>query len=111
MATRVPRRVHPVEVASVLGGSAALLGSWVLVVRDHGVPFWEADIFQAVNDLPGALWPLVWGPMQVGSFVGALGAVVVVFAVTRDGRLTLAALIGTQVAFWSAKGVKSAVNR
>jgi undecaprenyl-diphosphatase len=98
-------------VASVLGGSAALLGSWATVVRDHSVPSWEADVFQAMNRLPDPLWPVVWGPMQLGSLAGSVGAVGVTYAVSRDGRLTLVVLIASQAAWWSAKLVKVLVDR
>jgi glycosyltransferase 2 family protein len=111
MASRVPRRVRPVQVAAVLGGSAALLGSWVTVVAEQELPPWEAELFGVVNGLPDGLWPLVWGPMQAGSLVGSLAAVGGTYAVTRDRRLALAALAGSQVAWWSGKGVKEVVAR
>jgi undecaprenyl-diphosphatase len=81
------------------------------VVRDHDVPAWEAEVFEAVNDLPDQLWPAVWVPMQLGSFGGSIGATALTFAVTRDRRVALAAAIGSQAAFWSAKGVKALVDR
>jgi undecaprenyl-diphosphatase len=111
MAVRTPRRVHPLEIATVLGGSIVLLASWVVVVRDHGVPRWEDDLFQAVNGLPGAIWPIVWGPMQLGSLVGSLAVIAVIYGLSRDVRLTLAALVASQAAWWSAKIVKRSVDR
>ena len=66
----------------MLGGSAMLAGSWVIVAVTHGVPGWEQDFFEWVNDLPDALWPVVWGPMQLGSLAGSL--VVVVVTLRRD---------------------------
>ena len=75
------------------------------------MPAWEAELFEAVNGLPDGLWPLVWGPMQAGSLVGSLAAVGGTYAVTRDRRLALAALVGSQVAWWSGKGVKELVAR
>src|SRR4051812_11308148 len=111
MAVRTPRRVHPLEVATVLGGSVVLLGSWIVVVRDHGVPAWEDDLFRAINGLPGAIWPIVWGPMQLGSLVGSLVVVALIYAVSRSARLTLAALVASQAAWWTSKIVKSRVDR
>jgi len=111
VAVRSTRSVHPVEVVTVVGGSAVLLGSWIVVVRDHGVPAWEADLFQGINGLPGAIWPVVWGPMQIGSLVGSLIVVAITYAVGRDGRLTLAAFVASQAAWWSGKAVKHEVNR
>jgi undecaprenyl-diphosphatase len=98
-------------VATVLGGSLILLGSWIVVVRDHGVPAWEDDVFRGINGLPGAIWPVVWGPMQLGSLVGSLLVIALVYVVSRDVRLTLAAFVATQAAWWSSKIVKTWVDR
>jgi len=95
----------------VLGGGAVLAGSWVVVVVDQGVPRFEATTFEWVNSLPDAVWPFVWVPMQLGSLVGSLGVVAATYAVSRQHRLTLATLGGSQVAWWSAKLIKTAVSR
>jgi glycosyltransferase 2 family protein len=98
-------------VAAVLGGATLLAGSWVVVVAQDRVPAAEERVFTAVNGLPGGLWPLVWGPMQTGSFGGSLAIVGATAAVSRDTRLTVAALAGSQAAFWTAKVVKASVSR
>ena len=103
--------VRRVEVVAVLGGSAVLAGSWIIAAANHGVGGWEEDIFERVNDLPDFLWPVVWGPMQLGSLAGSLVVVAVTFATTRQKRLTLAALTASQTAFWSAKVIKGVVSR
>jgi membrane-associated phospholipid phosphatase len=54
---------------------------------------------------------VVWGPMQLGSMVGSLVVVAVVYIVSRQKRLTLAALAASQTAFWSAKVIKGMVHR
>jgi undecaprenyl-diphosphatase len=105
------RRGNAAEVAAVLGGSAALAGSWLIVVAGHDVPPWEARVFTFVNDLPGALWPVLWPPMQLGSLPGSLAVAATVFTVTRQRRLTLATVAAGQVAWWSAKVVKMLVSR
>src|SRR6266550_7776684 len=105
------QKVRRPEVVAVLGGSVVLAGSWVIVAVNHGVPWWEQDIFEWVNDLPDALWPVVWVPMQLGSLAGSLVVVVVTFVVTRQRRLTLAALAASQTAWWSAKVIKGIVTR
>jgi glycosyltransferase 2 family protein len=105
------QKIRRAEVVTVLGGSAVLAGTWVVVAVNHGVPGWEQDIFEWVNDLPDALWPVVWGPMQLGSLAGSLVVVAVTFAVTRQRRLTLSALTASQVAWWSAKVIKGLVSR
>src|SRR3954464_3735184 len=83
-----PRRgrqqVRTVEVIAVLGGSAVLAGSWVLVAANQGVPEWERQLFVRVNDGPDVLWRVVWTPMQLGSLVGSLVVVAVIFLVTRQ---------------------------
>jgi glycosyltransferase 2 family protein len=104
-------KTHRAEVVAVLGGSVVLAGTWVVVAVNHGVPGWEQDIFEWVNDLPDALWPVVWGPMQIGSLAGSLVVVAVIFAATRQRRLTLSALTASQIAWWSAKVIKGLVSR
>jgi undecaprenyl-diphosphatase len=99
------------EAAAVVVGAIALAGSWVVVAVASHVPQWEARVFDWVNGLPDWLWPILWGPMQLGSLIGSLAVVAAIGAVTRDRRLTLAALVASQVAFWSAKAVKDLVHR
>jgi undecaprenyl-diphosphatase len=103
--------IRRAEIIAVLGGSAMLAGSWVIVAVTHGVPGWEQEFFEWVNDGPDALWPVIWGPMQLGSLAGSLGVVVVTFVVTKQRRLTLAALTASQAAWWSAKVIKNVVGR
>ena len=75
------------------------------------VPHWEARLFSAVNDLSNVWWVLVWGPMQLGSFLGSLVVVGLTGVISRDRRLTLAALVGSQAAYWTALAVKNLVSR
>ena len=95
----------------MLGGSIVLAGTWVVVAISHGVPAWEQDVFERVNDLPDVFWRVVWAPMQLGSLFGSLVVVAVIYVVTRQHRLTLAALAASQLAFWSAKVIKGLVSR
>jgi len=112
MPTKSTRQViRRVEVFAVLGGSAVLAGSWVIAAAHHNVGGWEEDIFERVNDLPDALWPVLWGPMQLGSLTGSLVVVAITYVTTRQRRLTLAALVASQTAFWSAKVIKRLVDR
>jgi glycosyltransferase 2 family protein len=105
------RGVRRVEIVAVLGGSIVLAGSWAVAAANHGVPGWEEDIFERVNDLPDVLWRIVWGPMQLGSLAGSLVVVAVVFVLSKQRRLTLAALTASQTAYWSAKVIKGLVSR
>ena len=93
--------------AAVAGG--VLVATTVAAKR--GVPPWEHRTYRAINDLPDALAPFVWPPMQFGSFPSpfALGAL----AYWRNRRPEPAAsIIAAGFAAWiTAKGVKKLVGR
>lgn len=95
----------------MLGGAVLLAGSWVLVTATESLPHWEADLFELINGLPDVLWPVVWPLMQLGSIGGSLVVVAVTALVSRNVRLTAAALIAEQATFWGAKVVKRLVER
>src|SRR6476646_8553355 len=61
------RPVHVGPVVAVVGGGALLATSWAIVATTDHVSDLEARVFAAVNRLPGAAWPVVWVPMQLGS--------------------------------------------
>jgi len=95
----------------VLGGAILLAGSWVVVAARETVPHWEARLFTTVNDMSNFWWVLVWGPMQIGSLLASLVVVGLTGVISRDRRLTLAALAGSQAAYWTALVVKHTVSR
>jgi undecaprenyl-diphosphatase len=65
----------------------------------------ETTVFRVVNDLPDGLLPIVWVPMQSGSF-GAV-PVAVLGALVSRGRRSAAAIASAGVAAYVlAKGVK-----
>jgi membrane-associated phospholipid phosphatase len=103
--------VRPGEVIAVAAGATVLAGSWVVVTATETIPDLERRWFAAVNGLPDGLWPLVWLPMQIGSYGGSLAVVAATGALTRDPRLTGTVLIGSQAAYWAAKAVKHVVSR
>ncbi len=105
------RPLRVAEAAGVLGGAGLLVGSWAIVVADDAVPEWEVSAFRRVNGLPDALWPVVWAPMQAGSFVGSFVIAGVATAVTKRPRLGVAALGGAQASFWTAKLIKGSAGR
>lgn len=105
------RRVRVGEVVAVLGGAVLLTGSWAVVAVNESLPQWEADLFELVNGLPDVLWPVVWLPMQLGSVGGSLLVVAGTALVSRNVRLTAAALIAEQATFWGAKLIKRLVER
>lgn len=104
-------RINRAEAVAFIGGAAVLAASWVVVAAQDAVPRAEVRVFELLNGLPDVLWPLVWLPMQAGSFLGSLAIVVMAAVVTRDWRVVLAAVIASQTAFWMAKVVKATVSR
>src|SRR4051812_4531788 len=105
------RDVSVGEIAAVVGGAALLTGSWIVVALRDDVPPLEQRAFAAVNGLPASLWPVLWAPVQLGSFAGSLVVTVATAAVTRRRPLAVAVLGASQAAYWSAKGVKRLVRR
>jgi len=109
--TGLSSRVRLGEVIAVLGGAVLLAASWLFVVATDNVPLWEERLFNDVNGLPGFIWPIIWLPMQGGSLVGSLVVVALIGLVSRSWRLAAAALVASQLAWWSAKWVKGLVGR
>jgi membrane-associated phospholipid phosphatase len=107
----ITSRVRVGEVMAVIGGAVLLAGSWIVVVAMDDVPLWEERLFNDVNGLPDFVWPIIWLPMQLGSFVGSLIVVALIGIISRSWRLTAAALVASQIAWWSAKLVKNLVGR
>jgi membrane-associated phospholipid phosphatase len=105
------RGVQTGDVAAAIGGTAMLAGSWVVVTATDEIPDVEMRVFSALNELPDALWPFVWAPVQIGSFVGSLLVVTATAVVTREPRLTASALLASQGAYWGAKAVKHLASR
>ena len=82
----------------------------MLVVRGGDVPVAEEGAFRALNDLPDALYPLVWPFQQLGALlVGPLVAVVAL--VLRRYRLAIAAIAVTVLKLLSERTVKALVSR
>ncbi len=100
------RRGDAIAAAAGLG----VLVAGILVVRDGTVPGWEERLFDAINDLPGWLYPPIWALQQLGVLI--VGPVVaIVAAVTRRFRLALAALIATGTKLVLEQTVKTIVDR
>ena len=79
-------------------GSAAIV-AWSASVARRGVPAWDAVAFRRINDLPDALAPFVWLPMQAG----ALGAPLVIGTLVagRGDRALGLRTAGTGLAAWA----------
>jgi membrane-associated phospholipid phosphatase len=95
-------------LAAVIGLAVLALG--MLAVRHGTVSSFEESVFRAINDLPGALYPIVWPFQQLGTIlVGPLVAVVAL--VLRKYRLAIAALAATVSKLVLERVVKAMVSR
>jgi membrane-associated phospholipid phosphatase len=82
----------------------------MIVVRDSSVPGLEEDAFRVVNDLPGALYPVLWPFQQLGALlVGP--AVAIGAAIARRFRLALMVLLATLGKLALERAVKATVTR
>ena len=95
---------------ALLGAGVAVLVAGMLVVRDGTVPAVERAAFRAVNDLPDALYPVMWPVLQLGAvLVGPLVAVIAL--ATRRRRLAVAAIAVTVLKLGAERLVKVFVSR
>jgi undecaprenyl-diphosphatase len=95
-------------VMAVVGLGVLVLG--MVIVRDGKVSGPEEAVFHAINDLPQALYPVLWPFQQAGAIL--IGPIVaVVAAITKRYRLALAALTVTVLKLVLERVVKSIVTR
>jgi undecaprenyl-diphosphatase len=95
-------------VMAVVGLAVLVVG--MVIVRDGTVSDPEEAVFHAINDLPGALYPVLWPFQQAGAIL--IGPVVaLVAAITKRYRLALAALTVTVLKLVLERVVKSIVSR
>jgi undecaprenyl-diphosphatase len=79
-------------VALAVLGAAVLAGS-VAGARHPTIHPLEARVFHAVNGLPGWLYPVLWGPMQLGNLVvGTLAGLAVAWW-DGDGPMAVACVV------------------
>jgi undecaprenyl-diphosphatase len=98
-----------VDVTVGLAGLGVLVVGMV-VVRHGTVSGPEESAFKAINDLPGALYPVLWPFQQMGVLVvGPLAALVA--AITRRFRLALLLLVATVAKLGLERVVKAIVSR
>ena len=102
----VRRRGDAVTVAAGL----VVLALGMIAVRNSSVIGIEEDAFRAVNDLPGALYPVLWPFQQLGALlVGPIVAVAA--AVARRFRLAVMVLLATVAKLATERAVKASVTR
>ncbi|MCU1381073.1 MAG: superfamily protein [Acidimicrobiales bacterium] len=100
---------RPLDAAVVAIG-VAVLGLGMLAVRDGSVSGTEESVFHAINDLPQALYPLLWPFQQLGNVV--VGPIVAaVAAALRHFRLAVAVLVATAGKLVLERVVKAMVTR
>ncbi|MBA3606250.1 MAG: phosphatase PAP2 family protein [Acidimicrobiia bacterium] len=88
----------------------AVLGAGMVAVLDGAVSAVERVAFRVVNDLPDALYPLLWPFQQFGALV--VGPVVALGAfATRRVRLSVAVLSVTAAKLGAERLVKAIVSR
>jgi membrane-associated phospholipid phosphatase len=94
--------------AAALGLGVLLVG--MLAVRNGSVSGFERSSFRAVNDLPAALYPVLWPFQQLGVIVvGPIAAIVA--ALYRRFRLAAALLAATVAKLGFERVVKVIVSR
>jgi membrane-associated phospholipid phosphatase len=109
-ATATARWVRRSADAWAALGGLAVLAAGMVVVRDGDVAGWEEGLFHAVNDLPGALYPVLWPFQQIGAvLVGPVLALVA--ALLRRFRLAIALLAATVLKLVLERAVKEIVVR
>jgi membrane-associated phospholipid phosphatase len=100
---------RPADAATVAIGLLIVAGA-MLVVRNGTVSDAERSFFRAVNDLPGALYPVLWPFQQLGAvLVGPLAAAIAL--VLRHVRLAVALLLATVAKLALERVVKGIVFR
>jgi undecaprenyl-diphosphatase len=95
-------------VAAAVG--LVVLAVGMLVVQDESVSDAEESVFRAVNDLPQALYPVLWPFQQLGALL--VGPVVAIGALlARKYRLAAAVLVATLLKLVTERVVKAMVSR
>jgi len=100
---------HAGDAVRLVAAAAILLLSAELVDRNR-IHVLEIDAFRLVNDLPGALYPLVWLVMQLGN-VAVVPVLAGVAALTRRYRLAVNLAVAGFGCWALAKLVKELAQR
>jgi len=87
-----------------------ILGLGMIAVRNGTVSGFEESIFHAINDLPQALYPLLWPFQQAGAVLVGPAVALVAF-VLGYRRLAAAALVVTVMKLVLERVVKAMVTR
>jgi undecaprenyl-diphosphatase len=100
---------RPADAATAATG-LVVLALAMLAVRSGSVSDPEQSVFRAVNDLPAALYPVLWPFQQLGAVLVGPILAVVAFALRRV-RLGVALLLATAAKLGLERLVKEIVSR
>ena len=104
------RRVRRRRDAIALAAGLVVLAAGMVAVRNGSVSGFEESVFHAINDLPQALYPILWPVQQLGVIVvGPIAAAAA--ALSRRFRLAIALLIATVAKLLLERAVKAIVSR
>jgi membrane-associated phospholipid phosphatase len=90
--------------------AAAVLILTAIPIDAHNMSGLEADVFRLVNELPGALYPIVWPAMQFGNAI-AVSVFALAALVARRPRLAIAIAVSGLAVWLLAKVIKVVVER
>jgi membrane-associated phospholipid phosphatase len=96
--------------ALLVVAGAAVLVLTAIPIDAHATSEPEADIFRWVNQLPGALYGLVWPVMQLGNVI-AVPVVAVAAMLARRFRLAIGLAASGLVVWLLAKVIKDLIER
>lgn len=97
------------RLARAAAAAAVLVAAGRLAA--NGVPAWEQDLNRTINDLPDALAPYVWPPMQFGALAAPFAIAAAAYLSTRRADPAVSIAAAGFGAWLAAKGVKRIVGR
>jgi glycosyltransferase 2 family protein len=100
---------RPGDALAAVAG-LVVLAAGMVAVRDGTVPDWERSTFEAINDLPGWLYPALWPFQQLGVVIWG-PVLALVAAITRRYRLAVALVGATVAKLVLERVVKAMVSR
>jgi membrane-associated phospholipid phosphatase len=96
------------EFVGLLLGAAGVFATASAARR--GLAPGEEDAFRVANELPDDVYPVIWAPMQYGTF-GTTPALAAVAAIRGRRSLALSLFAAGTAAWLGAKGIKALVRR
>jgi membrane-associated phospholipid phosphatase len=94
----------------LLVAGAVVLALSALPIEAGSVGALEADVFRFINDLPGAIYGVLWPAMQLGNVIAAPVAALAAM-LARRFRLAVGLVVSGVVVWLLAKVVKDLIER